>query len=77
MIQRKPCNRLGVNGPEEVKDHPWLAKVDWDAYLEHRIDSLYKINVVTYKSINFQYGADNFDSKFVNMKEDHEVDAEL
>ena len=23
-IQRKPVNRLGLNGPEEVKNHPWL-----------------------------------------------------
>jgi hypothetical protein len=30
LIQRKPANRLGVNGPEEVKSHPWLADVDWD-----------------------------------------------
>lgn len=24
MIQRKPNNRLGSNGVEEVKNHPWL-----------------------------------------------------
>ncbi len=46
MIQRKPSNRLGVNGPEEVKDHPWLIKVNWEAYLEHTIEAPYKINVM-------------------------------
>ena len=30
MIQRKPINRLGVNGFEEVKNHPWLVNFPWD-----------------------------------------------
>ena len=29
LIQRKPINRLGLNGPEEVKQHPWMKGVDW------------------------------------------------
>ncbi len=24
MIQRKPRNRLGYNGINEIKEHPWL-----------------------------------------------------
>lgn len=31
LLQRKPTNRLGNNGPAEVKAHPWLASVDWNA----------------------------------------------
>jgi hypothetical protein len=46
MIQRKPNNRLGVNGPEEVKEHPWLAKVNWDNYMECKLEAPYKINVI-------------------------------
>ena len=30
MIQRKPANRLGANGPEEVKEHPWFRDYAWD-----------------------------------------------
>ena len=30
MIQRKPQNRLGNNGAEEVKNHPWLRNFPWD-----------------------------------------------
>ena len=30
LIQRKPCNRLGVNGPQEVKTHPWLQSFPWE-----------------------------------------------
>lgn len=30
LIQRKPVNRLGLNGPDEVKNHPWLRDFDWN-----------------------------------------------
>jgi hypothetical protein len=30
MIQRKPQNRLGLNGPTEVKNHPWLRGYPWE-----------------------------------------------
>lgn len=29
LIQRKPLNRLGFNGPEEVKEHPFLKGTNW------------------------------------------------
>ncbi len=31
LIQRKPINRLGLNGPQEVKEHPWFRNYDWQA----------------------------------------------
>lgn len=30
LIQRKPQNRLGNNGPEEVMNHPFFADIDWN-----------------------------------------------
>ena len=36
-IQRKPLNRLGFNGPEEVKEHPFLKDVDWKGLLDKTI----------------------------------------
>lgn len=30
MIQRKPVNRLGNDGPAEVKSHPWFKNYPWD-----------------------------------------------
>lgn len=41
LIQRKPANRLGLNGPEEVKSHIWLKDTDWDAIIEKRIVAPY------------------------------------
>jgi hypothetical protein len=29
-LQRKPINRLGLNGPEEVKNHPWFKDYPFD-----------------------------------------------
>ena len=30
LIQRKPVHRLGNNGAEEVKEHPWFQGFDWN-----------------------------------------------
>jgi serine/threonine protein kinase len=37
LIQRKPINRLGLNGPEEVKNHPWLKNFPWDRLLKKEL----------------------------------------
>ena len=55
MIQRKPVNRLGLNGPEEVKEHPWLKSFPWDDLYEKRIDSPF-----------VPPDEDNFDQKYAN-----------
>lgn len=39
MIQRKPVNRLGVNGPEEVKSHPWIKNFPWDKLLNKQLEA--------------------------------------
>lgn len=31
LIQRKPGNRLGKEGPQQLKDHDWFKNFDWDA----------------------------------------------
>ncbi|CAD8075637.1 unnamed protein product [Paramecium sonneborni] len=30
LLQRKPQNRLGFNGSQELKEHPWFAQFAWD-----------------------------------------------
>ena len=41
LLQRKPANRLGLNGPEEVKSHIWLKDTDWNEIIEKRVKSPY------------------------------------
>ena len=55
LIQRKPINRLGLNGPEEVKGHVWFRDYKWDDLLGKRVKSPF----VPPKE-------DNFDAKYTN-----------
>lgn len=45
MIQRKPNNRLGVNGPEEVKNHPWLKDFPWSKLFNKEMEPPFIPNV--------------------------------
>jgi protein kinase A len=38
LIQRKPANRLGLNGSEEVKQHVWLKNFDWEELLQKKME---------------------------------------
>ena len=55
MIQRKPINRLGLKGPAEVKNHPWLADFPWEELNQRKI----KAPFIPPKE-------DNFDQKNIN-----------
>lgn len=55
LIQRKPINRLGLNGPQEVKDHPWFKDYDWDALMAKSFPSPF-----------IPPKEDNFDAKYTN-----------
>ena len=55
-IWRKPANRLGLNGPDEVKAHPWFANYDWERLYRKEIVAPFKPAV-----------ADNFDESYTNQ----------
>lgn len=57
LIQRKPANRLGLNGPQDVKDHVWFKNYPWDDLYHKRI-----------KSPFIPPEADNFDHKYTNSE---------
>lgn len=59
LIQRKQTNRLGYNGPQEVKTHPWLASVRWDKLLNKEEESPFIPPV-----------GDNFDKKHISKPEE-------
>lgn len=42
LLIRNPEQRLGANGIEEIKEHPWLADVDWDKMVQRKIKSPFK-----------------------------------
>ena len=42
LIQRKQTNRLGFNGPHEVKNHAWLRDVNWQKLFEKSLPAPFK-----------------------------------
>jgi hypothetical protein len=57
-LQRKPANRLGLRGAQEVREHAWLKYYPWKDLYEKRIDSPFIPKV-----------GDNFDAKYCNAIE--------
>ncbi len=45
LLQRKPSLRLGLNGPAEVKQHPWLKNFVWCDLYDHKMVAPYIPNV--------------------------------
>lgn len=39
LIIRKPMDRLGFNGIEEIKNHPWFATINWKDYYDKKLKS--------------------------------------
>ena len=53
LIQRKPKNRLGKNGINEVINHPWLKGFDWEELKKKNLEAFFIPKI-----------GDNFDKKF-------------
>lgn len=53
LLNRDPNRRLGVNGAEEIKRHPFFAKhIDWDRLLAKKITPPFKPSVVRLCSLD-------------------------
>ncbi len=39
LIMRKPIDRLGFNGINELKNHPWFATINWKDYYDKKLKS--------------------------------------
>lgn len=48
MIQRKPQNRLGLNGPSEVKNHPWIKNYPWEDLKSMKVKAPFIPAVIIY-----------------------------
>ena len=66
LIQRKPANRLGYHGPEEVKSHPWFFGFPWRSLAEKTLQPPF-----------VPEPGDNFDSRvaMLDWKDEEEVAA--
>lgn len=38
LLQRKPSNRLGLNGAQEVKEHVWIKNFPWRELYQKKLE---------------------------------------
>jgi serum/glucocorticoid-regulated kinase 2 len=60
LLTRDPSRRLGVNGAEEIKSHPFFAEIDWGKLLMKKYQPPFKPNVKSAMDTS------NFDEEFTN-----------
>lgn len=54
-LQRKPANRLGLNGNHEVKSHPWFNDFSWSELINRKMVAPFIPNVSVLSLINFSF----------------------
>ena len=62
LLQRKKKKRLGNNGINEFKNHPWFKDVQWDQVENFAFNSPFVID-----------SEDNFDKSFVEKEDDDSI----
>jgi len=58
LLQKDPAKRLGTNGAEEVKSHPWFTGVNWTFVAEKRYEPPFHVK------LGNNMGVQNFDKMF-------------
>jgi serum/glucocorticoid-regulated kinase 2 len=62
LLQKNPKKRLGYNGPNEVKKHPWFEKTNWAALLIRAIKAPFV------PILNSEVDISNFDVEFTSTE---------
>ncbi|KAI7858140.1 kinase-like domain-containing protein [Circinella umbellata] len=60
LLTRDPNERLGNNGPEDIKNHPFFASIDWRKLLQKKMQPPFK------PSVESAYDTSNFDEEFTS-----------
>lgn len=71
LIQRKAQKRLGFNGIEEIKNHPWLEDIEWEKLLSKSLKSPFKIspgNNFDHKQVSENFSASRVINESLNSK---------
>ncbi|OMJ80473.1 hypothetical protein SteCoe_19276 [Stentor coeruleus] len=66
LLQKKPENRVGFNGIEEIKNQEFCRKINWDAFYNKKVKPPLRPHV----------RASNFDPEYKDMKIDDEYFAD-
>ncbi|CDS05593.1 hypothetical protein LRAMOSA08121 [Lichtheimia ramosa] len=62
LLTRDPNERLGNNGPEHIKNHPFFASIDWRKLLQKKLQPPFK------PTVESAYDTTNFDEEFTSEK---------
>ncbi|KAG0169737.1 AGC protein kinase Gad8 [Apophysomyces sp. BC1015] len=60
LLTRDPNERLGNNGPEYIKNHPFFARIDWRRLMQKKMQPPFK------PSVEGAYDTSNFDEEFTS-----------
>lgn len=60
LLEKNPKDRLGANSSDEIKNHPWFEKVNWNALLTKAIKAPF-VPILTSDA-----DTSNFDEDFTN-----------
>jgi serum/glucocorticoid-regulated kinase 2 len=60
LLEKNPKDRLGYNSSDEIKNHPWFEKVNWNALLTKSIKAPF-VPILTSDA-----DTSNFDEDFTN-----------
>lgn len=58
LLKKRPEERLGSKGANEIKAHRWFSNIDWDLLAEKKVPPPFKPKVTG------DYDVENFDSEF-------------
>lgn len=62
MLQRDPTKRLGYNGFDEIKNHPWFKDINWEALYKKEVIPPFRPNVKDEES------TEQIDAEFTSQK---------
>ncbi|CAG8459449.1 14899_t:CDS:2 [Acaulospora colombiana] len=60
LLTRDPNQRLGNNGAQEIKDHPFFASIDWKKLIQKKVQPPFK------PSVKSAIDTSNFDPEFTS-----------
>jgi serum/glucocorticoid-regulated kinase 2 len=75
LLQIDPKMRLGYNGSNEVKEHPFFVDVDWNAVIGRKIDPPYKPHIsddLDLSHFERTFTEQNIDFKNESFKDDED-----
>ena len=74
LLTKDPEHRLGTKGIDEIKQHPWFSKTNWESLFKKEVKSPFV------PLVEEEYDISNFDSEFtgseVNSWEDRKSSVE-